>query len=173
MRQKSNSTELSSEQIVKGFRRATRKRYSAEEKIRIVLDGLRGEHSIAVCRREGVLLSSDYVQASLLMGAFELALRIQGYWPAGRLARCNAASGARDGSRGPQSWVQRGIADVADEMQELLCFCHHVCPTSGLENPATSLTRLAWRLVAVLTNTRPRNIPPLGDVGQKFGARIE
>jgi transposase len=55
MRQKSNSDALSSEEIVKGIRRATRKRYSAEEKIRIVLDGLRGEHSIAeLCRREGI-----------------------------------------------------------------------------------------------------------------------
>ena len=37
------------------IRRATRKQYSAEEKIRIVLDGLRGEHSIAeLCRREGM-----------------------------------------------------------------------------------------------------------------------
>jgi len=33
---------MSSERIVKDIRRATRKRYSAEEKIRIVLDGLRG-----------------------------------------------------------------------------------------------------------------------------------
>ena len=41
MRQKSRTTDLSSEEIVKGIRRATRKRYSAEEKIRIVLDGLR------------------------------------------------------------------------------------------------------------------------------------
>src|SRR2546423_1856518 len=55
MRQKSNSNALSSEEMVKGIRRATRKRYSAEDKIRIVLDGLRGEHSIAeLCRREGV-----------------------------------------------------------------------------------------------------------------------
>ena len=36
-----------SEQVVKDIRRATRKQYSAEEKIRIVLDGLRGEYSIA------------------------------------------------------------------------------------------------------------------------------
>ena len=48
MRQKSHSTDLSSEEIVKGIRRATRKRYSAEEKIRIVLDGLRGDPN-AVC----------------------------------------------------------------------------------------------------------------------------
>jgi len=40
---------------VKSIRRATRKQYSAEEKIRIVLDGLLGESSIAeLCRREGI-----------------------------------------------------------------------------------------------------------------------
>ena len=40
---------------MKDIRRATRKQYSAEEKIRIVLDGLRGEYSIAeLCRREGI-----------------------------------------------------------------------------------------------------------------------
>ena len=44
MRQKSVQPEPSSERIVKDIRRATRKQYSAEEKIRIVLDGLRGEH---------------------------------------------------------------------------------------------------------------------------------
>ena len=55
MRQKSHSTDLSSEEIVNGIRRATRKRYSADEKIRIVLDGLRGEQSIAeLCRHEGI-----------------------------------------------------------------------------------------------------------------------
>lgn len=36
-----------SEQVVKNICRATRKQYSAEEKIRIVLDGLRGEYGIA------------------------------------------------------------------------------------------------------------------------------
>jgi transposase len=47
MSQKSGTPKSSSERIVKDIRRATRKQYSAEEKIRIVLDGLRGEHSIA------------------------------------------------------------------------------------------------------------------------------
>ncbi len=43
------------EKIVKDIKRATRKQYSSEEKIRIVLDGLRGEDSIAeLCRREGI-----------------------------------------------------------------------------------------------------------------------
>jgi transposase len=46
---------------VKDIRRATRKQYSAEEKIRIVLDGLLGEHSVAEpCRREGIAGSLYY-----------------------------------------------------------------------------------------------------------------
>ena len=44
-----------SEAIVRDIKRKTRKRYNAEEKIRIVLDGLRGEESIAaIYRREGI-----------------------------------------------------------------------------------------------------------------------
>ncbi len=44
-----------SEKVVKDIRRNPRRKYSAEEKIRIVLDGLRGEDSIAeLCRREGI-----------------------------------------------------------------------------------------------------------------------
>ena len=43
------------EKTVRDIRRATRRQYSAEEKIRIVLEGLRGEESIAeLCRREGI-----------------------------------------------------------------------------------------------------------------------
>ena len=46
--------QTSGERIVKDIKRKTRKQYSAEEKIRIVLDGLRGEESVAeLCRREG------------------------------------------------------------------------------------------------------------------------
>ena len=61
MSQKSGTAKMSSERIVKDIRRATRKQYSAEEKIRIVLDGLRGEHSIAeLCRREGIAESLYY-----------------------------------------------------------------------------------------------------------------
>ena len=61
MRQKSGTTKIPSEQVVKNIRRAMRKQYSAEDKIRIVLDGLRGEYSIAeLCRREGIAESLYY-----------------------------------------------------------------------------------------------------------------
>jgi transposase len=47
--------------IVKEIKRQTRRKFSAEEKIRIVLEGLRGEHSIAeICRREGIVPSLYY-----------------------------------------------------------------------------------------------------------------
>jgi transposase len=43
------------EATVRNIRRATRKKYSAEEKVRIVLEGLRGESTIAeLCRKEGI-----------------------------------------------------------------------------------------------------------------------
>ena len=61
MRQKPGQLESSSERVVKGIRRATRRHHSAEDKIRVVLDGLRGEHSIAeICRREGIAESLYY-----------------------------------------------------------------------------------------------------------------
>ena len=61
MRQYMRTRGSSSEETVKDFRRATRKQYSAEEKIRIVLDGLRGEETIAeLCRHEGIAQSLYY-----------------------------------------------------------------------------------------------------------------
>ena len=52
---KHKQTERSSDRIIKDIKRKTRKHYSAEEKISIVLEGLRGEDSIAeLCRREGI-----------------------------------------------------------------------------------------------------------------------
>ncbi len=51
----------SAEKAVREIRRKTRRRFSAEEKIRIVIEGLRGEQSIAsLCRREGIVANLYY-----------------------------------------------------------------------------------------------------------------
>ena len=61
MRQKSGPVKEPAEKIVKDIRRMTRRKFSAEEKIRIVLEGLRGEESIAeLCRREGIVQNLYY-----------------------------------------------------------------------------------------------------------------
>ncbi len=61
MRSKSENAKAPAERVLKDIRRATRQRYSAEDKIRIVLEGLRGEESIAeLCRREGIAQSMYY-----------------------------------------------------------------------------------------------------------------
>lgn len=61
MRQKSGPQKPAAEQVIKDIRRATHKHHSAEDKIRIVLEGLRGEESIAaLCRREGIAESPYY-----------------------------------------------------------------------------------------------------------------
>ena len=63
-------TKSPGEKIVKDIKRATRKQYSSEEKIRIVLDGLRGEDSIAeLCRREGISQGIYYKWSKVFMAA--------------------------------------------------------------------------------------------------------
>lgn len=59
MARKTNKTTTAS--TVRNIRRNSRKRYSGEEKIRIVLEGLRGEETVAeLCRREGISESVYY-----------------------------------------------------------------------------------------------------------------
>jgi transposase len=61
MNKKSVGSKEATEKLVKNIRRRTSRKYSAEEKIRIVLAGLRGEESIAaLCRREGIAESLYY-----------------------------------------------------------------------------------------------------------------
>ena len=68
MRPKSTKPKATAERVVKDIRRATRRHFSAEDKIRIVLEGLRGDDSIAgLCQRKlGVsglgVVSQDVVQ---------------------------------------------------------------------------------------------------------------
>lgn len=61
MRQKPGTLKPSAEKVIKDIRRRSRKLHSSEEKIRAVLEGLRGEESIAeLCRREGIASSLYY-----------------------------------------------------------------------------------------------------------------
>jgi transposase len=55
------TTKTTAKNTVRNIRRKNRKRYSGEEKIRIVLEGLRGEETVAeLCRREGISESVYY-----------------------------------------------------------------------------------------------------------------
>ena len=112
MRQKSVNQRPSSERIVKDIRRATRKPYSAEEKIRIVLDGLRGEHSIAeLCRREGIAESLYYNWSKEFLEAGKRRL-------AGDTARAATSSEVKD-LRQEARGLKEVVAEQALELRLL------------------------------------------------------
>ena len=70
MKPKHSSAKKPAERVVKNIRRATRRHFSAEDKIRIVIDGLRGDDSIAeLCRREGIAQSLYYTWSKEFMEA--------------------------------------------------------------------------------------------------------
>ena len=112
MRQKSIHAEFSSERLVKNIRRATRKRHSAEEKIRIVLDGLRGESSIAeLCRREGIAESLYYAWSKEFLEAGKRRL-------AGDTARAATSGEVKDLRREAQE-LKAVVAEQALELRLL------------------------------------------------------
>ena len=90
MRSKPMTTKAPAERVLKDIRRATRRHFSAEDKIRIVLDGLRGEDSIAeLCRREGIAQSLYYVWSKEFLEAGKRRL-------AGDTARAATSDEVRD-----------------------------------------------------------------------------
>ena len=112
MRQKSGQLDSSSERLVKDIRRVTRKQYSAEEKIRVVLDGLRGEHSIAeLCRREGIAESLYYSWSKEFLEAGKRRL-------SGDTARAATSSEVKDLRRQAQE-LKEVVAEQALELRLL------------------------------------------------------
>ncbi len=112
MSQKSDSPKPSSERLVKDIRRATRRQHSAEEKIRIVLDGLRGEHSIAeLCRREGIAESLYYTWSKEFLEAGKRRL-------AGDTARAATTSEVKDLRREARE-LKEVVAEQALELRLL------------------------------------------------------
>ena len=112
MRQKSATTGSPSERLVKNIRRATRKHYSAEEKIRIVLDGLRGESSIAeLCRRESIAEGLYYSWSKEFLEAGKRRL-------AGDTARAATSTEVKDLRRQSQE-LKEVVAEQALELRLL------------------------------------------------------
>ena len=112
MRQKTETPVTSSERIVKNIRRATRKHHSAEEKIRIVLDGLRGEYSIAeLCGREGIAESLYYSWSKEFLEAGKRRL-------AGDTARAATSIEVRDLRREARA-LKEVVAEQALELRLL------------------------------------------------------
>ena len=108
MRPNSSSAKKPAEQVVKGIRRATRRHFSAEDKIRIVLDGLRGEDSIAeLCRKEGIAQSLYYTWSKEFMEAGKRRL-------AGDTARA-ATSGEVQDLRREAGALKEAVADLTLE----------------------------------------------------------
>ena len=94
------TTESPGEKIVKDIKRATRKHYSSEEKIRIVLDGLRGEDSIAeLCRREGISQGIYYKWSKDFMEAGKKRL-------AGDTARAANTDEVKERQRISKRWLR-------------------------------------------------------------------
>ena len=105
MRQKSVPARAPAEQVVKDIRRATRRHFSAEDKIRIVLEGLRGEESIAeLCRREGIVQNLYYRWSKDFLEAGKKRL-------AGDTARAPSDEVKDPASRGQRAEGGRGRAD--------------------------------------------------------------
>ena len=74
MTTKPSSAKKPAKQVVKDIRWATRQYFSAEDKIRIVLEGLRGDDSIAgLCRKEGIA-QSLYTWVEVLHGGWQAPL---------------------------------------------------------------------------------------------------
>ncbi len=112
MRQKPGTRSTASEKTIKDIRRATRNQHSAEEKIRIVLDGLRGEESIAaLCRREGISQSLYYKWSKEFLEAGKRRL-------AGDTARSATTSEVKDLKRESRQ-LKEVVAEQALELRLL------------------------------------------------------
>jgi transposase len=108
VRRKSEPEKQPAEDAIRDIRRATRRHFSAEEKIRIVLEGLRGEESIAeLCRREGIASSMYYGWSKEFLEAGKRRL-------AGDTARAATSDEVKDLRRKAQA-LKEVVADLTLE----------------------------------------------------------
>ena len=105
---KKSPVKAPAERVGKVIRRQTRRHFSAEDKIRIVLDGLRGEDSIAeLCRKEGIAQSLYYTWSKEFMEAGKRRL-------AGDTARAATSDEVKD-LRREASALKECVADLTLE----------------------------------------------------------
>ena len=103
-----SGTRSTAERVVKDIRRRTRRQHSSEEKIRIVLEGLRGEDSISeLCRREGIAQSLYYSWSKEFLEAGKKRL-------AGDTARQATSSEVKD-LRAEAAALKEAVADLTLE----------------------------------------------------------
>ena len=141
MRQKSGTGKAPAEQVIKDIRRATRKQYSAEEKIRIVLEGLRGEESIAaLCRREGIAESLYYTWSKEFLEAGKKRL-------AGDTARAATSDEVKVLRKEARDLLVFGVAVDAEKPASLLQSDHQPISATAKalgSRTITSASRKAW-----------------------------
>jgi transposase len=102
----------SAAQLMKTVRRQTRKKYSAEEKIRIVLEGLRGDQAVAeLCRQEGLHANIYYKWLKEFMEAGKARLK-------GEETR-GATKGEVDRYRQENEALRQAVADLTVEVRAL------------------------------------------------------
>ncbi len=121
---KSGKQKASAERVVKDIRRKTRRQHSAEEKIRIVLDGLRGEDSIAeLCCREGIATSLYYSRSKEFLEAGKRRL-------ADDTVRQATSSEVKD-LRAESSALKEVVADLTLENRLLKKACSRMGETTN------------------------------------------
>jgi len=99
------NTKAATEKAVRDIRRKTRRKHSPEEKIRVVLDGLRGEDRIAaLCRREGIAESLYYSWSKEFLEAGKKRL---------------AGDTARQATTGEVTSLKREMRDMKELVAEL------------------------------------------------------
>lgn len=97
---------------IREIKRATRKRYSSEEKIRIVLEGLRGQESVSdICRREGLATVTYYKWSKAFLDAGKNGLQLD--------TRRDANSDEVKSLRSENDSLKRAVAEQILEVQRL------------------------------------------------------
>src|SRR5271168_1544363 len=135
MRQKSGPAKEPAEQVVKDIRRATRRHFSAEDKNRIVLEGLRGEESIVeLCRREGIVQNLYYRWSKDFLEAGKKRL-------AGDTARAATSDEVKD-LRREASALKEVVAELTLENRLLKKSVTGRLPEVSMENVSMALGSL-------------------------------